>query len=154
MILCKISVNSVYISWNHSILQSGNLEILISIYTCRYIDDILPIHNTLFDNYLVYMYPNELEIKDTIESKTFASSFAFYLDLILSTSYSLSDKHDFNFHITNFQFLSSNVPFLPAYGVFISRLIQCACFSNEYFLLSAKRLSSKFLGQGYTLQKK
>ena len=33
---------------------------------------------------------------------------------------------DFNFHITNFPFLSSNIPSSPAYGMFISQLIQYA----------------------------
>ena len=38
---------------------------------------------------------------------------------------SLYDKRDdFNFHITNFPFLSSNIPSSPAYGVFISQLIR------------------------------
>ena len=66
------------------------------------------------------MYPAELEIKDTTESNTSAS----YLDLLLSIHSdgqlrtSLNDKRDdFNFHITNFPFLSSNIPSSPAYGV-------------------------------------
>ena len=73
----------------------------------------------------MYMYPPELEIKDTTESNTSAS----YLDLLLSIGRdgqlrtSLYDKRDdFNFHITNFPFLSSNISSLPAYGVFISQL--------------------------------
>ena len=33
-------------------------------------------------------------------------------------------RDDFNFHITNFSLLSSNIPSLPAYGVFISQLIR------------------------------
>ena len=68
------------------------------------------------------MYPAELEIKNTTESNTSAS----YLDLLLSIGRdgklhtSLYDKcDDFNFHITNFPFLSSSIPSSPAYGVFI-----------------------------------
>ena len=59
---------------------------------------------------------------------------------------SLYDKrNDFNFHITNFPFLSSNFPSSPAYGVFISQLIRYArAFSSyECFFLRAARLSSK-----------
>ena len=59
------------------------------------------------------MYPAELEIKDTTESTTSA----FYLDLLLSIGRdgklhtSIYDKRDdFNFLITNFSFLSSNIP--------------------------------------------
>ena len=78
-------------------------------FTYRYIDDVLSINNQEFDNYLCQMYPVELEIKDTTESNTFA----FYLDILsigrdgqLHTS--IYDKRDdFNFHITNFPFLSS-----------------------------------------------
>ena len=83
------------------------------------------------------MYPAELEIKDTTESNTSAS----YLDLLLSIESdgqlhtSLYDKRDdFNFHTTNFPFLSSNIPSSPTYVVFISQLIQYAraCSSYEY----------------------
>ena len=104
------------------------------------------------------MYPPELEIKDTTESNTSAS----YLDLLLSfcrdgqLRTSLYDKRDdFNFHITNFPFLSSNIPSSPAYGVFISQLIRYAraCSSYECFILRAMRLSKKLLGQGYVKER-
>ena len=87
---------------------------------------------------------------------------ASYLDLLLSigrdgqlhtTTYDKRD--DFNFHITNFSFLSSNIPSSPAYGVFISQLIQYAraCSSYECFILRARRLSSKLLKQGYLVER-
>ena len=104
------------------------------------------------------MYPPELEIKDTTESNTSAS----YLDLLMSIGRdgqlhtSLFDKlNDFNFHITNFPFLSSNIPSSPAYGVFISQLIRYAraCSSYECFILRAMRLSHKLLGQGYVKER-
>ena len=43
-------------------------------FTYRYIDDVLSINNSEFDNYLCQVYPVELEIKDTIESNTSVSS--------------------------------------------------------------------------------
>ena len=98
------------------------------------------------------MYPADLEIKDTTESNTSAS----YLDLLLSIESdsqlraSLYDKRDdFNFHITNFPFLGSNIPSSPAYGVFISQLIRYAraCSSYECFILWTAWLSSKLLRQ-------
>ena len=104
------------------------------------------------------MYPAELEIKDTTESNTSAS----YLDLLLSIESdgqlrtSLYDKRDdFNFHITNFRFLSSNIPSTPAYGVFISQLIRYAraCSSYECFILRAARLPFKLLRQGYVMER-
>ena len=79
------------------------------------------------------MYPAELEIKDTTESTTSAS----YLDILLlirrdgQLHTSIYDKrHDFNFHITNFPFLSSNIPSSPAYGVFISQLIRYESYES------------------------
>ena len=65
---------------------------------------------------------------------------------------SLYDKRDdFNFYITNFPFLRSNIPSSHAYSVFISQLIRYAraCSSYECFILRAMRLSSKLLGHGY-----
>ena len=123
-----------------------------------YIDDVLSINNPDFENYLGQMYPPDLEMKDTTESNTSAS----YLDLLLSIGRegqlhtSLYDKRDdFNFHITNFPFLSSNIPSSPAYGVFISQLIRYAraCSSYECFILRAMRLSNKLLGQGYVKER-
>ena len=60
-------------------------------------------------------------------------------------------RDDFNFHITNFLFLSSNIPSSPAYGVFISHLIRYtrACSSYGCFILRAAQLPNKLFGQGY-----
>ena len=100
------------------------------------------------------MYPVELEIKDTTENITSAS----YLDLLLSIGKDgqvhtsiYYKRDDFNFHITKFPFLSSDIPSSPAYGVFMSQLIRYAraCFSYECFILRSRRLSSKFLKQRY-----
>ncbi|KAK3095997.1 hypothetical protein FSP39_021826 [Pinctada imbricata] len=65
---------------------------------------------------------------------------------------SLYDKRDyFNFSITNFPFLSSNIPSSPAFGVVISQLIRYARASTKYMasVLRARRLSDKLLSQGY-----
>ena len=104
------------------------------------------------------MYSAELEIKDTTESITSAS----YLDLLLSivrdgqlhTSI-YETRDDYNFHITNWPFPSSNIPSSPAYGVFISQFIRYtrACSMYECFILRARRLSSKLLKQGYLVER-
>ena len=113
--------------------------------------------------YLQYLYRMQILFKiiyrnNFTESNTSAS----YLDLLLSIGRdgqlrtSLYDKRDdFNFHITNFPFLSSNIPSSPAYGVFISQLIRYAraCSSYECFILRAMRLSNKLLGQGYVKER-
>ena len=117
--------------------------------TYRYIDDVLSINYQEFENYLGQMYPAELEIKDTTESTTSAS----YLYLLLSIMRdgklhsSIYDKwDDFNFHITNFPFLSSNIPSSPAYDVFISQLIRYtrACSSYECFILKAISIAPQY----------
>ncbi|KAK3094608.1 hypothetical protein FSP39_003993 [Pinctada imbricata] len=69
---------------------------------------------------------------------------------------SLYDKRDdFIFHITNFPFMSSNIPSSPAYGVFVSQLIRYAraCSKYEDLIIRARRLASKLLVQGYVTQR-
>ena len=133
-----------------SLLSTGRKRLASQFnFTYRYIDDVLSINDPAFENYLGQMYPPEFEIKDTTESDTSAS----YLVLLLSIGRdgqlhtSLYDKRDdFNFRITNFPFLSSNIPSSPAYGVFISQLIRYARASSSYecFILRAV-----LPGQGY-----
>jgi hypothetical protein len=48
--------------------------------TFRYIDDVLSINNDQFHSYADFIYPNELEIKDTTESSISDS----YLDVLLT----------------------------------------------------------------------
>ena len=110
-------------------------------------NDVLSINNPDFENYLGQMYPAKLENKDTTESNTSAS----FLDFLLSIGRygqlrtSLYDKRDdFNFHITNFLFLSSNIQSSSVCDVFISQLIRYvrACSSYECFILRAARYMS------------
>jgi hypothetical protein len=68
----------------------------------------------------------ELEIKDITESDKSAS----YLDILLNINSngrlttSLYDKrNDFDFATFNFPFLCSSIPLSPAYGVYVSQLI-------------------------------
>ena len=158
-LLADIFLYSYEADFIQSLLSTGKKH-LVSRFnlTYRYIDDVLSINNPEFENYLDQMYPAELEIKDTTESTNSAS----YLDLLLSIGRdgqlhtSIYDKRDdFKFHITNFPFLSSNIPSSPAYGVFISQLILYAraCSSYECFILRARRLSSKLLKQGYLVER-
>ena len=155
-LLADIFLYSYEAEFIQSLLSTGKKKISISVQL--YIDDVLSINNPDFENYLGQMYPAELKIKVTTESNTSAS----YLDLLLSIESdgqlrtSLYDKrNDFNFHITNFPFPSSNIPSSPAYGVFISQLIRYAraCSSYECFILRAARLSSKLLRQGYVMER-
>ena len=129
-LLADIFLYSYESEFIQSLLSTGRKQLASRFnFTYRYIDDVFSINNPEFENYLGHMYPVELEIKDTTDSNTFAS----YLDLLLSIGRngqlhtSIYDKReDFNFYITNFPFLSSNIPASPAYGVFISQLIRYA----------------------------
>ena len=158
-LLADIFLYSYEAEFIQSLLSVGKRRLASQFnFTYRNIDDVLSINNPDFENYLGQMYPPELEIKDMTESNTSAS----YLDLLLSIGRdgqlrtSLYDKRaDFNFHITNFPFLSRNIPCSQAFGVFISQLIRYAkaCSSFECFILRAVRLSNKLLGQGYVKER-
>ena len=158
-LLADIFLYSYEADFIQSLLSTGKKHLASRFnLTYRYIDDVLCINNPEFENYLGQMYPAELEIKDITESTTSAS----YLDLLLSIGRdgqlhtSIYDKRDdFNFHITNFPFLSSDIPSSPAYGVFISQLIRYARASSSYecFTLRARRLASKLLKQGYLAER-
>ena len=116
-------------------------------FTYRYIDDVLSIINPYFEYYLGQMYRPELDIKDTTESNTSAS----YLDLLLSICRdgqlctSLYEKRDdFNFIITNFSFLSSNIPSSPASAVSINVSFRGRCdfpisFSGRDMLMNVHK---------------
>ena len=128
--LADIFLYSYEANFKQSLGSTGKKQLasLFNLTYCyRYIDDVLSINNTEFENYLGQVYLAELKIQDTTER----TIFAFYLDLLLSIGRdrqlhtSICDKRDdLNFHITNFPFLSSNVPSSPAYGVFDSQLIR------------------------------
>ena len=148
-LLADIFLYSYEAEFIQSLLSTGKKKLASQFnFTYRYIDDVLSINNPDFENYLGQMYPAELEIRDTTESNTSAS----YLDLLLSIESdgqlrtSLYDKREF---------LSSNIPSSPAYGVFISQLIRYAraCSSYECFILRAARLSYKLLRQGYVMER-
>ena len=64
----------------------------------------------------------------------------------------LYDKRDdFDFHIVNFPYLSSNIPSGPSYGVYISQLIRYArcCSHYDDFRYRHKCLVDRLLSQGY-----
>ena len=94
--------------------------------TVRYIDDLLTLNNSNFEEEIPNIYPPELTLKRTSESDTNLS----YLDISISIRNSkyateVYDKRDaFNFDILNFPCMSSNIPANPTYSVYISQLIR------------------------------
>jgi hypothetical protein len=122
--------------------------------TFRYIDDVLSINNDQFHSYVDFIYPSELEIKDTTESSTSAS----YLDVLLNidadgklTTQLYDKRDDFSFTIVNFPYICSNIPLSPAYEVYISQLIRYAraCSTYDQFLSRSRLLTDKLMLQGF-----
>ena len=64
-------------------------------------------------------------------------------------------RDDFDFHILNFRFLSSNIPSGPSYGVLISQLIRYAkcCSYNDDFRHRHKMLVERLVSQGYRYER-
>ena len=123
-LLADIFLFSYEAEFIQSLLSAGRKRLVSQFnFTYRYIDDVLSINNPDLENYLGQMYFPELEIKDTTESNK-SASFLYLLQSISRDGHLctfLYDKRDdFNFHIKNFPFLSSNIQSSPAYGVFIS----------------------------------
>ena len=68
------------------------------------------------------------------------------LDSESKLSTRLYDKRDdFDFHIVNFPFLSSNVPSGPSYGVYISQLIRYARCCSHYDDFRYRHLSQGYM---------
>ena len=113
-----------------NMIRSGHRRLVRSFNLCyRHIDDLIVFNNKKFLDYLKEIYPSQL----TVEKANKSDHLADYLDLTFirdsggKLSTRLYDKcDDFDFHIVNFPYLSSNIPSGPSYGVYISQLIRYA----------------------------
>ena len=122
-------------------------------HTMRYIDDLLTLNNSAFEQKISDIYPSELQLKRTTECPNKLS----YLDLLVTIdngkySTTVFDKRDsFNFDIVNFPHMSSNIPSKPAYGVYISQLVRIGgiCSSSTQFRDRHYMLTKKLITQGY-----
>ena len=138
-----------------NMIRSGHRRLARSFNLCyRYIDDLVVFNNKKFLDYLKEIYPSQL----TVEKANKSDHLADYLDLtfIIDSGGKLStrlyDKRDdFDFHIVNLPFLSSNIPSGPSYGVYISQLIRYArcCSHYDDFRYRHKCLVDRLLSQGY-----
>ena len=138
-----------------NMIRSGHRRLAKSFKLCyRYIDDLIVFNNKKFLDYLKEIYPSQL----TVEKANKSDHLADYLDLtfIIDSGGKLStrlyDKRDdFDFHIVNFPYLSSNIPSGPSYGVYISQLIRYArcCSHYDDFRYCHKCLADRLLSQGY-----
>ena len=138
-----------------NMIRSGHRRLARSFDLCyRYIDDLIVFNNKKFLDYLKEIYPSRL----TVERANKSDHLADYLDLTFiidgggKLSTRLYDRRDdFDFHIVNFPFLSSNIPSGPSYGVCISQLIGYArcCSHYDDFRYRHKCLVDRLLSQGY-----
>ena len=111
-ILSLFSPTSFYIHTkriSQVFVLDGKEPIIISVQSHVYIDDVLSISSTEFENYLCQMFYVELEIKDITSAPYLYLELSIRGNCQLHTS--IYDKRDdFNLHTTNFPFLSSNIP--------------------------------------------
>ena len=125
--------------------------------TSRYLDDLISINNPRFKQFLRDIYPDELVVSETSESRNVVS----YLDLLIDISNgdlvcSIFDKRDaFDFHIVNFPDLSGNIPTAPAYGTNISQLIRYsrACHNYDNFSSRHSMHAERLFSQGFSARK-
>ena len=67
-------------SYGAEFVQAGKKHLAQQFnFTCRYIDDVLSLKNTKFAEYLEFIYPRELEIKETTETAASSSYLNCYL---------------------------------------------------------------------------
>ena len=99
----------------------------------RYLDDILSIHNTLFDDILIQMYSSELQLNKANTSDTKAV----FLDLHFSVSNDIvstkiyNKYSGFDYEIVRFPFPDCVVTHPTSYGFYICQLIRCARASSH-----------------------
>ena len=142
-----------------NMIRSGHRKLARSFNLCfRYINDLIVFNNKNFWEYVKDIYPFQLNVEKTNQSDNLAS----YLDLIFTIekdgklSTKLYDKRDdFDFHIVNFPFLSSNIPSGPSYGVYISQLIRYGrcCSYYDHFRHRHKVLVERLVSQGYQYER-
>ena len=100
-----------------NMIKSGHRRLARSFnLCCRYTDDLIVFNNKKIFYYLKEIYPSELTVEKANKSDHLADYL--YLTFIIDNGGKLSTKlydksNDFDFHIVNFPFLSSNIPSGP-----------------------------------------
>ena len=118
-LLADLFLYSFENKFSDNMIRSGHRRLARSFNLCyRYIDDLIVFNNKKFLDYLKEIYPSQL----TVEKANKSDHLAHYLDLTFivdsggKLSTRLYDKRDdFDFHIVNFPYLSSNIPSGPSY---------------------------------------
>ena len=111
-----------------NMIRSGHRRFARSFNLCyRYIDDLIVFNNKKFLDYLKEKYRDKLSTRP------------------------YDRRDDFDVHIVNFPFLSSNITSGPSYGVYISQLIRYVrcCSHYDDFRYHHNCLVDRLLSQGY-----
>ena len=124
--------------------------------TSRNIDDLVSINNPRFKQFLKDIYPDELLVSETSESRNVSD-----LNLLIDISNgdlvcSIIDKRDtFDFDIVSFPNLSGSILAAPAYGTYISQLIRYnrACHNYDNFSSRHSILAERLFNQGFSARK-
>ena len=125
LLLADLYLYSYEAEFVQSLLQAGKKHLAQQFnFTYRYTDDVLSLNYTKFVEYLDFIYPRELEIKETTETAASSSYLDCYLyiDSGKLTTRLFDKRDDFNFPIVKFSFLNINILSAPAYGVYVSHL--------------------------------
>ena len=113
-----------------NMIRSGQRRLARPFNLCyRYTDDLIVFNNKKFLDYLKEICPSQLTVEKANKSDHLAN--CLYLTFIIDSEGKLStrlydQRNDFDFHIVNFTFLSSNIPSGPLYGVYIWQLMRYA----------------------------
>ena len=140
-------------------IRSGHRKLARSFNLCYpYIDELIVFNNKKFGDYVKDIYLSQL----TVEKVNISDDLANYLDLtfIIGSNNRLYTKlydkrDDFDRHIVNFPFLSSNIPSGPSYGVYISQLIRhvrCCSYYDD-FGYGHKLLVDRLISQSYEVKR-
>ena len=121
---------------------------------CQYTDDLIVLNNQKFLDYLKGIYRSQLTVEKPNKSDHLVNyhDLTFMIDSGGKLPTSLYDKFDdFDFHIVNLPFLSSNIPSNPSYGVYILMLITYArcCSLYDDFRYRHKCLVDRLPSHGY-----
>ena len=97
-----------------NMIKSGHRKLARSFNLCfQYIDYLVVFNDKKFWEYVKDIYPSQLNVERTNLASYLDLTFTIEKDWKLSTK--LYDKcDDFDFHIVNFPFLSSNIPSGPS----------------------------------------
>ena len=111
--------------------------------TFQYLNDIFTIDNPEFEKHIPNIYSTELQLNKAITSDKETSFLDLNIKVVGSDVHtSVYDKRDdFGFPIANFPWFSGDVPRLPSYVVYISKLVKfarcCTSVSEDPFQKSS-----------------